>query len=142
MTKKTNAIFHERKLIKPPFTSESAKEKVQNAEDLWNGKDPEKVALAYSENSSWRNRNQFFQGRENIIKFLTKKWAKEFDYRLRKKLFAFEGNKIAVNFEYEYRDLKDQWYRAYGIEHWTFDVDGLMSFRESSINNLPIKKTI
>ena len=124
--------------LKPPFTEESAQLKVQRAEDLWNTKNPESVALAYSEDSQWRNRNEFVQGRDDIASLLARKWARELDYRLRKKLFAFTGNRIAVQFEYEYHDDSEQWFRAYGNEHWEFDDDGLMRQREASINELAI----
>ena len=124
--------------LKPPFTEESAQLKVQRAEDLWNTKNPESVALAYSEDSQWRNRNEFVQGRDDIASLLARKWARELDYRLRKKLFAFTGNRIAVQFEYEYHNDSEQWFRAYGNEHWEFDDDGLMRQREASINELAI----
>lgn len=126
-------------VIAPPFTEETAIEKVQRAEDLWNTRDPEKVALAYTEGSQWRNRNEFVSGREAIQKLLERKWARELDYRLRKQLFTFSGNKIAVNFQYEYHDDSGQWYRAYGNEHWQFDEQGLMEVREASINEVPIQ---
>ncbi|KAH7414763.1 hypothetical protein KP509_14G009900 [Ceratopteris richardii] len=124
----------------PPFDEDSARTKVQRAEDLWNTKDPARVALAYTEDSVWRNRDLFFQGREEIIDFLTEKWQLEKDYRLRKRLFCFSDNKIAVEFEYEFRDEKGQWWRAYGIEHWTFNANGLMQRRDMSANNIPIKE--
>ncbi|MEQ9465077.1 MAG: nuclear transport factor 2 family protein [Haliea sp.] len=124
--------------IKPPFNREAAILKVQRAEDLWNTRDPARVSLAYSENTSWRNRNEFAQGREEVTALLSRKWARELDYRLRKQLFVFSDNRIAVNFTYEYRDDSGQWFRAYGLEHWTFDADGLMSDRNASINESPI----
>ena len=127
--------------LKPPFTLATATAKVQRGEDLWNGKDPEKVALAYTENSQWRNRNEFSVGREAIIQLLTRKWNKELDYRLKKELFTFADNRIAVHFEYEYHDDNDQWYRAYGNEHWDFDGDGLMQTRDASINEEPISES-
>ncbi|MEQ8801665.1 MAG: nuclear transport factor 2 family protein [Haliea sp.] len=126
--------------IKPPFNHETAIRKVQRAEDLWNTRDPAQVALAYSENTSWRNRSEFARGREEVEALLARKWTRELDYRLRKQLFAFADNRIAVNFTYEYRDDSGQWFRAYGLEHWTFDEDGLMSERSASINELPIRE--
>jgi uncharacterized protein len=122
----------------PPFTEETARLKVQLAEDAWNSRDPERVALAYTEDSEWRNRNEFFRGREEIIKFLTRKWQRELDYRLRKELWSFTGNRISVRFEYESHDAKGQWYRSYGNEQWEFDENGLMRRRYASINDLPI----
>lgn len=122
----------------PPFTRESALQKVRGAEDGWNGRNPEKVALAYSEGSVWRNRNQFIRGRAEIVAFLTDKWANEQDYRLIKELFAFCGNRISVRYAYEYHDARQNWFRAYGNENWVFDEDGLMAERFASINDLPI----
>lgn len=122
----------------PPFTEETARLKVQMAEDAWNSKDPERCALAYTPDSWWRNRSEFLQGREAIKAFLSRKWAKEHEYRLKKRLFAFSGNCIAVCFEYEYHDDQGQWFRAYGNENWTFDDNGLMARREASINDVPI----
>ena len=119
----------------PPFTEETARAKVQRGEDLWNSKDPEKVALAYTEDSVWRNRDAFFQGRDAIRAFLTKKWEKELDYKLKKELFTFKGNRIAVHFEYEWHDAQGQWYRSHGNEHWEFDDAGLMRTRDASIND-------
>ena len=124
--------------IIPPFTAETARAKVQAAEDAWNSRDPERVALAYTENSEWRNRDEFFQGRDAIRAFLTRKWAKELDYRLKKELWAFTGNRISVRFEYEWRDAAGQWFRSHGNEHWEFDPDGLMRRRDASINDYPI----
>lgn len=124
--------------ITPPFTAETAHAKVQAAEDAWNSCDPERVALAYTENSEWRNRDEFFQGREAIKAFLTRKWAKELDYRLKKELWAFTDNRISVRFEYEWRDGAGQWFRSHGNEHWEFDADGLMRRRDASINDFPI----
>ncbi|KAI5074023.1 hypothetical protein GOP47_0012036 [Adiantum capillus-veneris] len=124
----------------PPFDEESAIAKVQRAEDLWNTKDPAKVALAYTEDSEWRNRDVFLRGRAQIIDFLTQKWEAEKEYKLRKHLFCFTHNKIAVEFEYEFVDADGQWWRAYGIEHWTFDEHGLMQRRDMSANNIPIKE--
>lgn len=127
--------------IIPPFTFESAKEKVQRAEDLWNSKDPAQIALAYTEQSQWRNRNEFVQGRDAIAELLRRKWNRELDYKLRKELFSFSGNRIAVHFEYEYHDDSGQWFRAYGNEHWEFDENGLMHTRDASINELAIDAT-
>ena len=122
----------------PPFTEQTARWKVQLAEDAWNTRDPEQVALAYTEDSAWRNRDLFINGRAEIIEFLTEKWRKELDYRLRKELWCYSGRRIAVRFEYEYHDQAGQWYRAYGNEMWEFDDDGLMRKRYASINDLPI----
>lgn len=122
----------------PPFTEETARLKVQLAEDAWNTRDPQKVALAYSEDSEWRNRNEFLHGREEIIAFLTRKWERELDYRLRKELWSFAGNRISVRFEYESHDAAGQWYRSYGNEQWEFNENGLMTRRYASINDLPI----
>ena len=122
----------------PPFTLETAIQKVRLAEDAWNTRDPEKVALAYSLDSAWRNRSQFINGRAEIVAFLTSKWRVELDYRLIKELFAFDGNKIAVRFAYEFHDSYGQWFRAYGNENWVFDEDGLLRRRFASINDLKI----
>lgn len=122
----------------PPFTLESARQKVQAAEDGWNGRDPAKVVLAYTLDSIWRNRAEFLRGREQIVAFLTGKWEREQDYRLIKELWAHDGNRIAVRFAYEWRDATGQWYRSYGNENWQFDADGLMERRIASINDLPI----
>jgi nuclear transport factor 2 (NTF2) superfamily protein len=124
--------------IRPPFTESSAIAKVQAAEDAWNSRDPERVALAYTEDSDWRNRSEFFQGREAIKAFLRRKWAKELDYKLRKELWAFRDNRLAVRFEYEWHDENGQWYRSYGNENWEFREDGLMRKRYASINDLAI----
>lgn len=124
--------------IRPPFSLESALAKVQAAEDAWNSRDPDRVSLAYSENSEWRNRTEFFRGRAAIRAFLSRKWAKELDYRLKKELWGFRENRIAVRFEYEWHDADGQWYRAYGNELWEFDPDGLMRRRYASINDAPI----
>ena len=124
--------------IQPPFTAETARAKVQAAEDAWNSRDPERVVLAYTENSEWRNRDEFFQGREAIRAFLTRKWAKELEYRLKKELWAFTDNRISVRFEYEWRDAAGQWFRSHGNEHWEFEPDGLMRRRDASINDYPI----
>lgn len=125
-------------LIKPPFTEETARLKVQAAEDAWNTRDPDRVAMAYSENSEWRNRSEFLRGREEIRAFLRRKWAKELDYRLKKTLWGFRENRMAVYFEYEWHDADGQWYRSYGTELWEFDDDGLMRRRIASINDAPI----
>ncbi|HEY8946757.1 MAG TPA: nuclear transport factor 2 family protein [Polyangiaceae bacterium] len=127
--------------IRPPFTEETAKAKVQAAEDAWNSRDPERVALAYTEDSEWRNRAEFLKGREEIKAFLRRKWAKELDYRLKKELWAFRENRLAVRFEYEWHDDSGQWYRAYGNENWEFREDGLMQKRYASINDLPIRES-
>ena len=125
--------------IKPPFTLETAKAKVQAAEDGWNSRDPERVSMAYSVDSKWRNRDEFFTGREAIKEFLTRKWKKELDYRLMKELWAYTDNRISVRFEYEWRNADTgQWYRTHGNEHWEFDTDGLMKIRDMSANDVPI----
>ena len=124
--------------LKPPFTQQSALEKVQRAEDLWNTKDAERVALAYTPDSQWRNRSEFVQGRNAIARLLTRKWTRELDYKLKKELFTYAGNRIAVNFQYEYHDDNGQWFRAYGNEHWEFDDEGLMHTRAASINEQAI----
>jgi nuclear transport factor 2 (NTF2) superfamily protein len=130
----------EQKLPLPPFTFETATQKVQLAEDAWNSQDPERVSLAYTVDSEWRNRSTFINGRPEIVKFLTAKWQKELDYKLKKELWAFTDNRIAVRFEYEYHDASGQWYRAYGNENWEFDENGLMQRRFASINDLPINE--
>jgi nuclear transport factor 2 (NTF2) superfamily protein len=122
----------------PPFTEETARQKVQAAEDAWNTRDPHKVSLAYTEDSVWRNRGAFVTGREEIVELLTQKWERELDYALRKELWAFGGNRIAVRFQYESRDQAGQWWRSYGNELWEFDGNGLMRRREASINDIPI----
>lgn len=122
----------------PPFTLETAKIKVQMAEDAWNTRDPQRVALAYTEDSVWRNRAEFFTGRDKIREFLTRKWRSELDYRLKKELWSFTDNRISVKFEYEYHNDSGQWFRAYGNEQWEFAENGLMQRREASINDLPI----
>ncbi len=127
-------------VIRPPFTLETAIAKVRAAEDAWNSRDPQRVALAYSENSEWRNREQFLQGRDQIREFLTRKWIKELDYRLTKSLWSFTDNRIAVRFQYEYHDADGQWFRAYGNEQWEFADDGLMRRREASINDVSISQ--
>jgi len=125
----------------PPFTRETALQKVQMAEDAWNTKDPEKVSKAYTTDTEWRNRSEFLNGRQQVVEFLTRKWQKELDYRLKKELWAFTDNRIAVRFEYEYHDAGGQWFRAYGNENWEFDPNGLMKKRFASINDLPIKES-
>lgn len=125
----------------PPFTRESAQQKVQLAEDAWNSRDPERVALAYTENSEWRNRAEFINGRREIVDFLRRKWARELDYKLKKKLWAFSENRIAVRFEYEWRDDSGQWYRSHGNENWEFDAHGLMAKRYASINDQLIEES-
>jgi nuclear transport factor 2 (NTF2) superfamily protein len=125
----------------PPFTLESAKQKVQAAEDAWNTRDPERVSLAYTPDSEWRNRSEFLSGRAAIKSFLQRKWDKELDYRLKKELWSFTGNRISVRFEYEWHDDSGQWYRAHGNENWEFAKNGLMQLREASINDAPIKET-
>lgn len=123
----------------PPFSLETAKAKVQAAEDAWNSKDPIAVSMAYSEDSQWRNRDAFFSGREAIQQFLSQKWQKEQDYKLKKELWSFTENRIAVTFQYEWHDEDQQWYRSYGNELWEFNDDGLMSRRIASINDVPIQ---
>ena len=125
----------------PPFTRETAIQKVRAAEDGWNGRNPEKVALAYTEDSVWRNRAEFLQGRAAIVAFLTRKWARELDYRLIKELWAHDGNRIAVRFAYEWLDDSGNWFRSYGNENWEFDENGLMRARHASINDMPIRES-
>jgi uncharacterized protein (TIGR02246 family) len=122
----------------PPFDEQTAPQKVQAAEDAWNTRDPERVALAYTEDSVWRNRDRLITGREQIVAFLTGKWARELDYALRKSLWGFRGNRIAVRFQYESHDAAGQWWRSYGNELWEFTGEGLMSRREASINDVAI----
>jgi nuclear transport factor 2 (NTF2) superfamily protein len=124
----------------PPFTAETAAQKVRAAENAWNLQVPEKIALAYSADSQWRNRNEFFQGREAITEFLQRKWAKELQYRLIKELWAFHENRIAVRFAYEWHDASGQWFRSYGNENWEFNAQGLMQKRHASINDLAISE--
>ena len=124
--------------IKPPFDLQSATAKVQAAEDAWNSRDPKRVSMAYTEDSEWRNRSEFLRGREEIRAFLTRKWAKELDYRLKKELWSFHEHRIAVRFEYEWHDTAGQWYRSYGNEMWEFNADGLMARRFASINDAAI----
>jgi nuclear transport factor 2 (NTF2) superfamily protein len=125
----------------PPFTHETALQKVQAAEDAWNTREPERVAGAYTEDSVWRNRDQFVTGRAEIIAFLTQKWERELDYALRKNLWAFDGNRIGVRFQYESHDRDGQWWRSYGNELWEFDENGLMRRREASINDVAIEES-
>ena len=125
----------------PPFTLETAKQKVQAAEDAWNTRDPERVSLAYTVDSQWRNRDQHVVGREQIVEFLTQKWQRELDYVLRKSLWDFHGNRIAVRFQYECHDAAGQWYRSYGNELWEFTEQGLMARREASINDVKIDES-
>ncbi len=127
--------------IRPPFTRETALAKVQAAEDAWNTRDPQRVALAYTEDSDWRNRDEFFRGRAAIVEFLERKWLKELDYRLMKELWAFTDNRISVRFEYEWHDGTGQWYRTHGNEHWEFEEDGLMARRDMSANDVPINES-
>ena len=125
----------------PPFDEESAMKKVQLAQDAWNSKDPDRIALAYTIDTEWRNRSAFINGRKEVIEFLKTKWQQELDYKLEKELWAFRDNRIAVRFEYEYHDANGQWYRAYGNENWEFDINGLMKKRFASINDLKITFT-
>ncbi len=127
--------------ICPPFTEETARAKVQAAEDGWNSRDPERVALAYTVDSVWRNRDEFFTGRDAIKEFLTRKWKKELDYRLMKELWTYTDNRISVRFEYECHDEAGQWYRTHGSEHWDFDEEGLMRRRDMSANDVPIEES-
>ena len=130
-----------KKLI-PPFTKETAKAKVQAAEDAWNSKNPEKVSMAYTIDSQWRNRDLFFTGRKAIVEFLSDKWNKELNYKLKKHLWSFTENRISVRFEYEWLDAKTgQWYRTHGNEHWEFDKDGKMQIRDMSANDIKIKES-
>lgn len=125
----------------PPFTEETARQKIQVAEDAWNSKDPERVSLAYSPDTEWRNRSEFLNGREEVRAFLERKWKKELEYRLKKSYWAHVDDRIAVRFEYEWHDDSGQWYRSYGNENWEFDENGLMRKRFASINDLPIKES-
>ncbi|MBL0170294.1 MAG: nuclear transport factor 2 family protein [Gemmatimonadaceae bacterium] len=122
----------------PPFTLETATAKVQAAQDAWNSRDPQRVSMAYTEDSEWRNRSEFLRGREQIRAFLTRKWERELDYRLKKDLWAFTDNRLAVRFEYEWHDANGQWWRSYGNENWEFTPEGLMARRFASINDLAI----
>jgi uncharacterized protein len=125
----------------PPFTAETAAQKARMAEDAWNSRDPVRVSLAYTEDSRWRNRAEFFQGRDQIVAFLERKWARELDYRLIKEVWAHDGRRIAVRFQYEFHDDSGTWYRAHGNEQWEFDDAGLMRRREASINDVVIAET-
>lgn len=131
----------EKKYPLPPFTLETAKQKVQAAEDAWNSKNPDKVSMAYSIDTEWRNRVDFLNGRKEVADFLKNKWNTELDYKLKKELWSFSENRIAVRFEYEFRNVKNEWFRAYGNENWEFDENGLMQKRYASINDLPIKES-
>ena len=131
----------EKKHPLPPFTLETAKQKVQAAEDGWNSKNPKKVAMAYSVDTEWRNRIEFINGRDQVEAFLKNKWETELDYKLKKELWSYRDNRIAVRFEYEYRNSQGNWFRAYGNENWEFDENGLMKKRYASINDLPIKES-
>ena len=125
----------------PPFTRETAIQKVRMAEDGWNSRDPQRVSMVYTQDSQWRNRAEFPKGRAQIVEFLTQKWAKELEYRLIKELWAFDGNRIAVRFAYEWHDVDGNWFRSYSNENWQFDANGLMELRYASINDLPIKES-
>ncbi len=125
----------------PPFTEETARQKVQAAEDAWNTRDPDRVALAYTEDTEWRNRAEFLRGRDAVREFLRRKWNRELDYRLKKTLWAFTANRIAVRFEYEWRDDSGHWFRSHGNENWEFTPEGLMSHRFASINDQPIAES-
>jgi hypothetical protein len=140
-TKNTLKMNTEIKHPIPPFNEETARLKVQMAEDAWNSKDPVKVSKAYTIDSEWRNRTQFINGRTEIVAFLTKKWNNERHYKLKKELWGFKDNRMAVRFEYEFQDNNDQWYRAYGNELWEFDKNGLMQKRYASINDLKIEES-
>ena len=133
-------MSEEQKPPLPPFTLETATQKVRMAEDAWNRRDAEQVALAYTRDSKWRNRAEFPSGREDIVAFLRRKWARELDYRLIKEIWAFTANRVAVRFAYEWRDDAGNWYRSYGNENWEFDANGLMAVRHASINDLPIRE--
>jgi uncharacterized protein len=126
-------------VLAPPFSRQSAAQKVRKAEDTWNSRDPQQVAVGYTVDSHWRNRAEFINGREQIIQFLTRKWNRELEYRLIKDLWAFDNDRIAVRFAYEWRDDSGQWYRSYGNENWEFDPQGVMHHRYASINDVPIR---
>ncbi len=132
--------MEEKRLPLPPFTEETAKQKIQMAEDAWNSKDPVRVSKAYTPDSEWRNRNQFIRGREEIVNFLTDKWKREINYKLRKEYWAHTNNRIAVRFEYEYQNAEGKWFRGYGNENWEFDENGYMAKRFASINDLEISE--
>ncbi|MCP3869283.1 MAG: nuclear transport factor 2 family protein [Gammaproteobacteria bacterium] len=125
----------------PPFTAKTAEQKVRLAEDTWNSRDPQKISLAYTSDSQWRNRAEFIRGRGEIVRFLQRKWIRELDYRLIKELWAFTSNRVAVRFAYEWHDNEGNWYRSYGNENWEFDDSGLMRLRIASINDLPISES-
>ncbi len=127
--------------VRPPFTAETAARKARMAEDAWNTRDPQRVSLAYTEDSTWRNRSEFLAGRPAIVAFLTRKWAQELDYRLIKEVWAFTGDRIAARFAYEWHDADGSWFRSHGNEQWAFDAHGLMHRREASINDVPIADT-
>ena len=127
-------------VLRPPFTLETATAKVRAAEDAWNSRDPERVSSAYTEDTEWRNRDEFLRGRAEVVEFLTRKWATETEYRLRKTLWAFAGNRIAVRFEYEWHDETGQWWRSHGNENWEFDEHGYMARRYASINDQAIEE--
>ncbi len=131
----------EKKFPLPPFTEKTAKEKVQLAENAWNSQDPKKVSMAYSIDTVWRNKSEFINGREDVVAFLSNKWKQEINYKLKKELWAFTDNRIAVRFEYEFQNIDGQWFRAYGNENWKFNKNGLMKERYASINYLSIKTT-
>lgn len=131
----------EQKFPLPPFTMETALQKVQLAEDAWNSKDPERVCMAYTIDTEWRNRTDFINGREGVKEFLKGKWDRELNYKLKKELWGFRENRMAVRFEYEYQNVEGQWFRAYGNENWEFDENGLMRKRYASINDLPIQES-
>jgi len=131
----------QRRLPLPPFTHETATEKVRLAEDGWNSRDPQKVALAYTPDTQWRNRAEFIHGRQEAEAFLTRKWARELEYRLIKELWAFEGNRIAVRYAYEWHDDSGNWFRSYGNENWAFDDNGLMTRRYACVNDLPLRES-
>lgn len=133
--------MNEKRMPVPPFTTETARQKIQLAEDAWNSQDPLRVAKAYTIDSEWRNRDRFIRGREEIIKFLTDKWSRELHYKLRKEYWAHTDNRIAVRFEYEYQNSEGKWFRAYGNENWEFDANGYMAKRYASINDLEITET-
>jgi uncharacterized protein len=131
----------EQKFPLPPFTMETALQKVQLAEDAWNSQDPERIAKAYTIDTEWRNRTEFINGRDEVVAFLKRKWQKELNYKLKKELWGFRENRMAVRFEYEYQDTNGQWFRAYGNENWEFDENGLMRKRYASINDLAIEES-
>lgn len=128
-------------ILRPPFDAETARQKVKAAENAWNTRDPDRVVLAYTPDTVWRNRGEFLQGREEVRAFLRRKWARELDYRLMKELWCFTGNRISVRFEYEWHDGEGRWYRSHGNEHWEFDDSGLMRRRDASINDIPIAES-